>query len=135
MLRRTHYRQHPRSILVVEDNKHMLKLLIKILEVRYIPHGFSNVADAINWLSKSNTKPDIILSDIQMDEINGIEFVEYLNKSGLFDNVPVFFLTGKDSEDIKDSLKKVTYDGLIKKPFNPDDLLEKLEAKEKLLYL
>lgn len=135
MLSRTQHRKHPRSILIVEDNKHMLKLLIKILESRYTPYGFSNVADAINWLSSSKNKPDVILSDIQMDDVNGIEFVRFLNKSGLYDNAPVFFITGKEVSEIQHLLSTVQFNGLIQKPFDPDTLIEKLEAKEKQLYL
>jgi CheY-like chemotaxis protein len=127
--------EHPRSVLIFEDNKHMLKLLIKILETRYAAHGFSNVADAINWLSKSNCKPDVILSDIQMEEIDGIQFVQFLNTSGLFENIPVFFLTAKEGDELEKLLLTVRFDGIIRKPFNPEDLIAKLEAKENLLYL
>lgn len=81
---------------------------------------------------KNIPKPDIILSDIMMDVMDGFEFHTELLKDSNFNSVPFIFLTAKGSEDDKiSSLKKGAVD-YITKPFNIDEVKSKLHSLLKI---
>ena len=62
---------------------------------------------------------DTIISDYQMPEMNGIEFLEVVRKSGKYADIPFILFTGKGGEEIaKDALSKGA-DGYIDKMGNP----------------
>lgn len=71
--------------------------------------------------------PDAILADTNLGRLNGFEFVKNIRNSGFFQEIPILII----SNDIKNhELVKCLENGAedyILKPFNPDELLEKLE--------
>lgn len=87
------------SILLVDDiyeNIYSLKMLI---EDGFDVHIFSalNVKDAITILM--NNPIDLILTDIQMPNIDGFEFVELLKSEEKTKNIPIIFITGIYDKD------------------------------------
>lgn len=71
-----------------------------------------------------NFKPDLILLDIMMAGMDGYQICEELKKDADTQNIPILFLTGKDSRDDSGKSFKVGGDMFIKKPFSGDRLLE-----------
>jgi len=69
-------------------------------------------------------QPDLILLDIMMTGMDGYQICEELKKRAETRNIPVLFLTGKDSRDDSGKSFKVGGDMFIKKPFSGDRLLE-----------
>jgi len=69
-------------------------------------------------------KPDLILLDIMMGGMDGYSVCEEIKKMPDTKNIPVLFLTGKDSRDDSGKSFKVGGDMFIKKPFSGDRLLE-----------
>ena len=65
-------------ILVVEDNTDLQEFLRTILCSEYEVHKAINGADALNRLS--NLQPDIVISDVMMPEMDGIEFTRKLKE-------------------------------------------------------
>ena len=71
---------------------------------------------------KNMPKPDIIISDIMMDVMDGYEFYTELLKDFNFKSVPFIFLTAKTGiDDRLSGLRKGAVD-FITKPFNIDDI-------------
>ncbi|MEJ2193726.1 MAG: response regulator [Ignavibacteriaceae bacterium] len=76
--------------------------------------------------------PDLILLDVMMPDINGIEVCKTLVKNERTLNIPVILVTAKtDAEDTKDGLDAGAFD-YIKKPFNKTELLARVKSALKL---
>lgn len=69
-------------------------------------------------------KPDVILLDIMMPDVDGYDICEQLKKDPEFADTPIIFLTGKDRSDDMGRSFKSGGDMFIKKPFSCERLLE-----------
>ncbi|GHN02610.1 hypothetical protein WSM22_40990 [Cytophagales bacterium WSM2-2] len=115
-----------RKVLVVEDDPSMRWLLKNLLRNKYEVVAKNNGMEAFSWLSVRNI-PDVIISDIRMPVMDGVELLENLSISGLYKNIPVIVLTGFDeTATLRRCMDLGAYAFLVK-PFKPQDLLEKIE--------
>ena len=116
-----------KKVLVIEDDSPLCWLLEKILHNKYEVIIMNNGMEALSWLSDRNI-PDLIISDIKMPSLDGIELLENLNSSGLFKNIPVIILSGyEDSAKRKQCLDLGAFNYLVK-PFEPQSLLDEVEC-------
>jgi len=116
------------SLLIVDDEKSNLKVLTHILGSEYSIYTASNGVDAVE--KAKNYKPDLILLDILMPEMDGYETLSEIKKSGDIKNIPVIFITGLDSDEDEEkglSLEAVDY---ITKPFSP--IVVKLRVRNQI---
>ncbi len=116
------------KILVVDDTKTNIEVLEGILGNDYEVFVALNGRKALVLAEK--VKPDLILLDVMMPEMDGYETLRQMRASGLVNDTPVIFLTAKadsKSEQIGLNLGAVDY---ITKPFNPD--LVRLRIKNQL---
>ncbi len=112
-------------MLLVDDDKVMLQLLKKIFEKEYIVFTASDGAEALHYLYHG-VKPDVIVSDLMMENINGYEFVKLLSTSVAFNKIPVVILSSMaESEAARmfPSVKSIT------KPFDPLKLLSYINTR------
>ncbi len=113
------------KMLLVDDDKVMLQLLKKIFEKEYIVFTASDGAEALHYLYHG-VKPDVIVSDLMMENINGYEFVKLLSTSVAFNKIPVVILSSMaESEATRmfPSVKSIT------KPFDPLKLLSYINTR------
>ena len=130
-LKEKKFDKNKNTILIIEDNLQMLSSLQNDLLADYNIFYAFNGFDALEKI-KNVPKPDIIISDIMMDVIDGYEFYAELLKDSRFNSVPFIFLTAKGSDDDKIiSLKKGAVD-YITKPFITDELKAKLNSLLKI---
>lgn len=115
-----------KRVLVIEDDAALGWLLEKILSKKYEAITVSNGMEAWSWLSDGNI-PDLIVTDIRMPLVDGIELLENLSMSGLFKNIPVIVVSGVDDPIIRQ--KSLDYGALayLVKPFEPQRLLREIE--------
>lgn len=86
----------------------------------------SNGMEAWSWLSDGNI-PNLIISDIKMPSLDGIELLENISNSGLFKNIPVIILSGfEDPAKRKQCLDLGAFTYLVK-PFEPQSLVAEVE--------
>ena len=113
------------SILVADDDDVTRQLMAAILEKQgYKVTVSQDGIDAL--LSLAKTHFDLILSDVDMPNLNGFKLLEMMNQKGL--NTPVIFLTGRDTtEDEKRGLELGALD-YIKKPISKDVLLLRVKS-------
>ncbi|MGV8135986.1 MAG: ATP-binding protein [Mangrovibacterium sp.] len=117
-----------RSILLIEDNKFMLQFLLGKLSGTYNVFCALNGAEALKKIHGMPIIPDLILSDIMMDKMDGLSFVKILSDQPEFSHIPVIFLTAKStSSDQMKGLKLGAID-YISKPFSYVLLIQKIEA-------
>lgn len=115
-----------KKILVVDDDQNMLQLLYSFLRDSYRVTMVGNGKDALESLRKQ--KPDLMLLDYLMPEMNGKETLEIIRKDENLKDLPVFFLTGvSDSNKISECLK-LEPSGYILKPIGKFSLLAKIRA-------
>ncbi len=116
------------TILIVDDEPGMRILLEQTLEdleekgVKIIMA--CNGKDAIEYIKKE--RPLIVLLDVMMPEMNGFEVCRAVKKELGIKGVYVLMLTAKGQEIDKQMGNDVGVDDYMTKPFNPDDIVEKV---------
>lgn len=114
------------KILIVDDSKPILCLLEVILGKRYDVFAAQDGFSAMSWLMEGN-RPDLIISDLQMPHIDGVELLTYLSCTDYYQGIPVLVLSGADENEIIKKCRDMAIAGFITKPFDPAELLEKVE--------
>jgi len=111
-----------KSALVVDDSytmRNMVSLALKDAEFDVIEADDGTSAlDAVK-----DASVDIVITDINMPNMNGIELIEKLRSDDKFKFTPILVLTTEGGDDMKAEGKRVGATGWIVKPFNPDTLL------------
>lgn len=115
-----------RSILIIEDNDELRRFLITILRDRYSVLEAANGKQGLEIISKE--LPDLIVSDVMMPEMDGIELLEAVKANRDTSHIPVILLSAKASVD--DRVKGLQYgaDDYIAKPFNSAYLKARIES-------
>lgn len=118
-----------RTILLVEDDV----FIRDIYSLRFTQDSFKVVAleNGLNALEKlqQGLSPDIILLDIMMPGMDGIEVLRRIKNDEKFKNIPVLMLTNiSEKEKILESKKMGAADYLIKSYFTPSEVVQKVEA-------
>ena len=116
-----------KKILIIDDDREMANL-VKVL-LRY--YGFEAIValdPRKGILVAKRKKPDIILMDVLMPAMNGREACRRLKQDETTKNIPVIFLTAKDSSDDVIGEMEAGGVGHVTKPFDSKELLEKIAA-------
>ena len=113
-------------ILLVDDEVTVLKLLEFILKQDYDLVIHHNGLEAITWMDEGH-KPDLIISDLEMPYVDGLDFVRNLKTSGYYREIPIILLSAAYS--LEDLATKLPYhfDLLVSKPFNPTSLKKSIQ--------
>lgn len=115
-----------KTILVVDDDEMNLKMARFILEQKnYIVITASSGMECLTILNSKSV--DLILLDVEMPIMNGIQTLEHIREHKEFSSIPVMFLTADASEDTVISAGKLEVAGYVKKPYMPQDFLERVE--------
>lgn len=112
------------SVLVVDDSPEMLELLQRQLKgINLITFRASNVGDAIDLLKQ--TSVDLLITDLQMPEVNGMQLVHYVKEH--YPELPVLVVTGYPSiSGAVEAVKSGVIDYLVK-PFTQSELSQSVE--------
>ena len=113
-----------RKILIVEDDIGVGLLLQRILGKKYSVYWAEDGLLAIHWLQ--NEIPDLIISDIRMPNLDGLQLIRNLNKSGLYRDIPIIVLSGDATVSELSNLDYYVFD-YFQKPFNPNLLLQSVD--------
>ena len=117
-----------KKILIIEDYPATSRMVAEILEME----GFATVAafDGKTGIEKAiQENPDLILLDIMLPGMDGLEVCDHLQADPQTKNIPIIFVTVKASaEDVKIGLGKGA-SGYISKPFDPFKLIEVVKEK------
>ena len=114
------------NMLLVDDDLKNSMLLKRFLEVEGYCVTYANNG-AIGWELYHTSKPDLILLDINMPEMNGFELAQKIREVN--QKVLIFFLTDRTEKD--DRLKGFSLKGndYIPKPFYPEELIAKIKER------
>lgn len=120
------------SVLIVDDNTVNIQMLGTVLKkADYKISVALSGAEALNFLKSHEV--DLILLDIMMPEMDGLEVCSILKRDEHLNKIPVIFLTAKnDQDDILAGFKAGAVD-YITKPFNNDELLARVSVHVELV--
>lgn len=115
------------KILLIEDNEFMVRMFENIFTLE----NFQTIVatSGKEGIAKAQTEqPDLILLDIIMPEMNGLQVLEKLKMDPQTKNIPVAMLTALGEEDIIDKSFKLGAVGYLTKPsLNPDQIITEVK--------
>ncbi|WP_316795267.1 two-component regulator propeller domain-containing protein [Pedobacter agri] len=106
----------PSSILIVEDDASLRFLIRNILKDLYVVYEAENGKSALEFL-KNNT-PDIIISDVMMPDMDGLELCKHIKTAPATCHIPFIMLSAKGTEESKIEGYETGADAYISKPFH-----------------
>jgi signal transduction histidine kinase/DNA-binding response OmpR family regulator len=112
-------------ILVVDDNPEITGFISDILQSRYRCCTAGNGLAGIELCFE--LMPDLIISDIMMPGMNGLEMCQQIRKHVPTSTIPIILLTAKDDKKTELESIQLNIDAFIPKPFEPDILLSRIE--------
>jgi DNA-binding response OmpR family regulator len=122
-----------KKILAIDDEKSIRFIIENTFNKDFDVVTMTNGMDALFYLQSGNL-PDVIICDLEMPVLNGIEFVRRIRESGFFEEIPLIMLSGKEESADKIKCFEMGADDYVLKPFNPRELLarikRRLESKE-----
>ena len=88
-----------KMILIVEDQKSVRVLLQQFLRKSFDVTCKADGFDALAWLSQGNL-PDLIILDMSMPKLNGLDFLNNIRTSGIFRDIPVLIVSGEEDNAV-----------------------------------
>ena len=118
----------PKRILIVDDDPSQLNLAEEIVGNLSIKHDTArNGIEALQCIENNNY--DLILTDIQMPEMEGIDLIKALRKKSDYSDVMIYALSGNGSLKPSD-YKQLGFSGSLRKPYLPQKLLRLITHNE-----
>jgi adenylate cyclase len=116
----------PTRILLVEDDALQRELMCEwLVGEQWTVHEAGNGREALALLRAN--KPDVILLDLMMPEMDGFEIVAALQEEPLWRDVPVIVITARDlNAKDRERLNSGVHSVLLKNTFRPDELVERI---------
>ena len=115
-----------KKILIVDDKLEVVELVTATLEGEgYQIISASDGREALEKIGKE--KPDLVLLDIVMPKMDGLEALSQLKKDPVLKEIPIIMLTAKGQKSDQEKGKELGATGYIIKPFSPSALLKRIE--------
>ncbi len=116
------------SVLVVEDSNAIRSLIVNILK----KNGIGKITQASDGKQALDAvtvlRPDLIISDLEMPRMNGVELLANLQKNPEFKKTPFVVLTSKTQDSTFKKIMKMGAADFIRKPFGEQELMVKLKS-------
>lgn len=115
-----------RTVLIIDDNAEIRAYLIKLFSNNYIVYSAENGEEGLKMTKKQ--MPDLVISDITMEHMDGLELCRKIKESDSLSHIPVILLTA--SKNTETHLQGITdgADDYITKPFDDDILVARVES-------
>ena len=118
------------NVLIVDDSSSMRAIIRKIMKVSGFNIGelleAADGKEAIKVLTDEWV--DLVLADINMPNMNGLELISEMKKDEMLKSIPVVMITAEGSEKRIQESMKLGASGYIKKPFPPEEIKRTLSA-------
>lgn len=115
------------NLLLVDDELHILKAA----EFKFKRQGYHTdcARDGLEaWEKVQVNPPDMLVTDLQMPRMNGLQLIQRLRDDQRFRNLPAILLTAKGYElDHDDIISRLGVFEIVSKPFSPRDLCKRVE--------
>ena len=114
-----------KRILVVEDEENMRKSIIRVLKREFRTATILEAEDGIDATAKLGSfRPGLILADIMMPRMDGLEFIRYVRATNLYAKTGIIVMTGLGRDDDRvAAVKKAGVNKVLFKPWQNHDLI------------
>jgi CheY-like chemotaxis protein/anti-sigma regulatory factor (Ser/Thr protein kinase) len=117
----------PRTVLVVDDERDTNDILASLVQARgFVPIPVFTGAEALAAVAER--KPDLILLDVMLPDIDGFEFCDRLKRNRDTNLIPVIMVTATEVERGRARGVRVGANGYLTKPFSRDQLYEAIDS-------
>ncbi len=114
-----------RTVLVVDDEEIVRETVSAILRASgCVPVGFSGGAEVLDYLQDGQSPGDLMILDLTMPGMSGIEVFNGLVQSGI--TIPVLIVSGYTGEKLETVFPGTKPGGFLRKPFTPEELRQKI---------
>jgi two-component system, cell cycle response regulator DivK len=116
-----------KTVLIVEDNELNMKLFNDLLEA----HGYATLktANGIDAIELARThRPDLILMDIQLPEVSGLEVTKWLKEDDELKSIPVIAVTAFAMKGDEEKIKEGGCEAYISKPISVLSFLQTIDG-------
>ena len=116
----------PKTVLIVEDNELNMKLFHDLLEA----HGYSTLQtrDGMEALKLAREhQPDLILMDIQLPEVSGLEITKWIKQDDSLRSIPVVAVTAFAMKGDEEKIRNGGCEAYIAKPISVQKFMETVE--------
>ncbi|KQQ54242.1 MULTISPECIES: response regulator [Rhizobium/Agrobacterium group] len=111
------------NILTVDDSA-SIRMTTKIA-LTNAGYSITEAVDGADGLAKAKSGSfDLIVTDLNMPNMNGLEMIEALRQSPAHTGIPIIFLTTESDADMKTRAKAAGATGWVTKPFDPENLVK-----------
>lgn len=115
------------SILIVDDNADMRDYLQRLLEKQYYVETAANGKLALDKIA--NHIPELVISDIMMPEMDGIQLLHHIKQGPSTNSLPVILVSARAGEEAKIEGYDIGADDYLTKPFSAKELLARVRAQ------
>ncbi len=116
-----------KTVLVVDDSATMRQMVTYTLSsAGYQVVEAGNGKEAVGKLT-GGTKPDLVVTDLNMPEMDGIALIKEIRKMAALKFTPILMLTTESADDKKKEGQAAGATGWIVKPFNPEQMLKVIQ--------
>ena len=114
-------------ILAIDDEPSVLRIIRHFFKEKFEVDGEDNAEAGIKRM-QAGQLPDIIICDLNMPDINGMELLKMVRSSGFFSSIPVIMLSATESTEQKIEVLNAGADDFLVKPFNPKELEARINS-------
>ncbi|RZJ72562.1 response regulator [Flavobacterium sp.] len=120
-------------ILLIEDDLNDVDVIVSALKensVKNVIKHFGKAQDALDYLAKTTEQPFLVISDIMMNTMNGLELRKTIDENEFLrkKSIPFIFLTQAVSQDVVDEAYDLTVQGFFEKGNNYEDVKKQLDC-------
>jgi two-component system chemotaxis response regulator CheY len=116
------------DILVVDDSKVMRDMIVACLRSR-ADFNFTQASSGLEAIERLSLKPfDVLVLDLNMPDIGGIEVVEFVRSQDKLRTLPILIVTTRGDEVSRARALGAGASSFMHKPFTPDAILEEVVA-------
>jgi len=116
-----------RRVWIVDDDQEMSHAMGMMLELlKYQTLSFLNARSAAQNLLVGE-QPDLVLLDINMPEVSGLDLLEFLRRHSKWDNLPIVMLSSEAADVTVDEAMELGADGYVMKPVTIEELEKTIE--------
>ncbi|WP_165795400.1 response regulator [Deinococcus koreensis] len=117
------------QIFIVDDSISVRKAL----EITFKRHALSSLSavsgeEALETLQNQTTSFDLLMVDVIMPGMSGLELCATLRQQARFQSVPVILMSGNVDDDIRQQARDAGATAVLRKPFSPDELIPMVEG-------
>ena len=115
-----------RTVLIIDDNQEIRAYLMKLFSENYVVYSAENGEEGLKLTKKH--MPDLVISDITMEEMDGLELCRKIKESNDLSHIPVILLTASKNPETHLQGINDGADDYITKPFDDDILKARVES-------